>query len=1284
MQSTHPSPQQLVDLALDRLEPEARDRLQTHVSACATCQAFLTQIPPETLTSLRETSVPPRHTAEQSISSAQVQRATTPAFAARPQTETPAPGGPSRPLSPPADLRADDSLPLELRQQTKYRIVRLLGRGGMGSVYEAHHERMDRRQALKVINTELVDNPEALLRFEEEIKAVAKLDHPNIARAYDAESFGSLQTIVMEFVPGQTLHEFLKKRGRLSVVEACRCVRQACLGLQHAHERGIVHRDLKPQNLMLARDSGVVKILDFGLAKIVSENKALRGLTKANMTMGTYEYSAPEQALDAARADIRADIYSLGCTIYYLIAGVLPFDYNSGYDTDAKLLLAHQNETPRPLCEVRPETPRELSELVDRMLAKNPADRPQTPGDVAKALLPFAKGATTGPTPEKKVDPGRAEASAETRHGAGTLGPRARTTSPSAGATTKWSLNWPPNVPRNRLIAAGVAAALFGLVLFAVLIKMRTPDGTLVVELLDPEATVQVLNAQGKLLIEQKAGAEKVEISVVPGKGKLRVVKNGVELLAQEFSLVSGGRETIKARFVPPVASAAPIVKTEPLPLPAASAVGSMPLTVHRGPEEIVSVPKPQAIFPPATQAGGPDTDLLRLIDPKRDAVAGEWKCDGKTLITGAGVRDRLEIPFEAPAEYRLTMVAYCRSHREGLQLGLVAGSVQVLAILDGWSKTGTCLGTIDGRDGIQFASETHCGSVLRDGEQNVIKCEVRANRISVDCNGTRVIDWTGAFNRLSLDPLWRVNHAKYLFIGSWETHFEISKLELSPLWAENAPGTVDASSGRASVPETPSSPDRRPPAGPKGDASPAGPPAEPPAAPVVAAPPPSQPEEPAPHGGNLPIPDEASQERARKLAKEAFGDELSNAKSSSEKQTLAKKLIQQAAEAKKDPAAQYVLLELARGTAVEAGDGAGSFDAIDKLADLFQIDSFAMKQQTLAGFAKTARSPAAHKAVAEKALAVMEEANRGGDLDVAGQLGKIALAEALNAHEKELAQRVRDRVKEAERAAEESVAVEAAVNTLKEKPDDPDANATVGRHKCLAEGKWDAGLPMLAKGSDNALKDLAAKDLQRPAKADDQVAMGDAWWDWGAKEEGGVKKQAQGRAGYWYQVALPEATGLVKTKIDKRLAEAHASHSGSTRDGLLSLSPEDQTVVSDKHSWNVRVTYPKHLAAIQPTTHGRASKGFGPTGAATNRTVNSSETINIKADFVEFKGDAVTLLVTQDSHGAPRGANEKRAEYLAGRRYTFPLSAFCDGDKKLLKELKDSGRQDKESVHKE
>ena len=554
MQSTHPSPRQLAALALGRLKPDARDRLQAHVATCASCETFLAQTPPETLKSLLQQSVPPRNTADQPTSSFQREHVTNPAIDMSPQARAPSAGEPSRGLPPPAD--GDDSIPRELRQQTKYRIVRLLGRGGMGSVYEVHHERMDRRQALKVINPELVDNPQALSRFEEEIKAVAKLDHPNIARAYDAESFGPLQAIVMEFVAGQTLHEFLKKRGRLSVMEACRCVRQACLGLQHAHERGIVHRDLKPQNLMLTQDTGIIKILDFGLAKVVSENKAARGLTKTNMTMGTYEYTAPEQALDAARADIRADIYSLGCTLYYLIAGVLPFACNS----DVQLLLAHQNETPRPLCEVCPETPRELSDLVDRMLAKNPADRPQTPGEVATALLPFAKGEI--PAGQIKAP---AESLAKVRPNALPSGPKAKQpVSPRplagkgqgvrarrAGVLTRALAAIPPRFrTRGWFVAAG-GAAFAGVVLLGMLIMMRTPDGTLIVEVSDPDATVQVLNAQGKVLIERKAGSEKVEISVVPSKGKLCVNEKGFELFSKEFSLASGGREIIRAKLVP-------------------------------------------------------------------------------------------------------------------------------------------------------------------------------------------------------------------------------------------------------------------------------------------------------------------------------------------------------------------------------------------------------------------------------------------------------------------------------------------------------------------------------------------------------------------------------------------------------------------------------------------------------------------------------------------------------------------------------------------------------------
>jgi len=678
-QSTHPSPRQLAALALGKLTPEARDRLQAHVSACATCQAFLSQTPPEKLNSLLQQSAQPRNSAEQSTPSAQRQRPTNPALAMLPQARALA-SEPSPQAPPPADIAPDESIPLELREQTKYRIVRLLGRGGMGSVYEVHHQRMDRRQALKVINPELVDNPQALLRFEQELKAVAKLDHPNIARAYDAETFGSLQAIVMEFVPGQTLHEFLKKRGRLSVKEACRCVRQACLGLQHAHERGLVHRDLKPQNLMLTQDSGIIKILDFGLAKVVSENKAAQGLTKTNMTMGTYEYSAPEQAIDAASADIRADIYSLGCTIYYLIAGVLPFDYHS----DAKLLLAHQNEVPRPLGEVCPETPQGLSDLVDRMLAKSPMDRPQTPAEVAKALLPFAKGesAPVSPLPpavlgsmgegqgvRAGVDPGLADLFAEvqqdTRHSSPKTKKRPPATKPPVPLLPSWLFDRLPNKPRDRLLVASGAAAFFALVLFGVLFTMRTSDGTLVVEISDPDTTLQVLDAQGKLRIEQKAGAEKVEISVVPGKGRLRVLKNDVELYTKEFTLVSGGRETIYGRLetLPGNRTAERLVGSGRNPPTAAI---NSPLTGSET-EKVVEGPAQGAASRPSVEGVSPNrprpaAKIKVLIITGDDVAVHQWKETTSALRKILVYSGRFEVAVSedlTPLDSAATLKAY-------------------------------------------------------------------------------------------------------------------------------------------------------------------------------------------------------------------------------------------------------------------------------------------------------------------------------------------------------------------------------------------------------------------------------------------------------------------------------------------------------------------------------------------------------------------------------------------------------------------------------------------------
>jgi serine/threonine protein kinase len=278
-----------------------------------------------------------------------------------------------------------------------YKIVKHLGRGGMGDVYLVHNQTMDRHEVLKVIQPALISQPEARERFQQEVRNAARLHHPNIVTAYSCLPVGDGLAFAMEYVPGRDLHAVVRANGPLSVVAACHYIRQAALGLQHAHERGMVHRDVKPHNLMLGQDGNkpVIKVLDFGLAKSVDAGSYDRGLTGTNQMMGTPEYVAPEQILDAAKADIRADVYSLGCTLYHLLAGHSPFAGLSLYET----LEAHHFREPAPLPSLRTDVPVDLDAVVRKMMAKAPAERYQTPGEVAQALTPFLKSAKGSKAP---------------------------------------------------------------------------------------------------------------------------------------------------------------------------------------------------------------------------------------------------------------------------------------------------------------------------------------------------------------------------------------------------------------------------------------------------------------------------------------------------------------------------------------------------------------------------------------------------------------------------------------------------------------------------------------------------------------------------------------------------------------------------------------------------------------------------------------------------------------------------------------------------------------------
>lgn len=268
-----------------------------------------------------------------------------------------------------------------------YQLEEQIGHGGMGTVYRAVNLAMDRVEAIKLMLTDREPRADSVLRFKQEIRAVAKLrPHPNIVMAYNAGEARGLQYLAMEFVSGWDFANIGQCCGTLPIPVACECIRQAALGLDQVHEHGMVHRDIKPSNLMLTKE-GVVKLLDLGLARL-REGQLEEQLTRESVPMGTVEYMAPEQADNPHAVDIRADLYSLGCSLFKLLCGTSPFGQTT--KSVVQILKAHANIKPPRVRDHRPEVPIELDELVDQLLRKPPSDRPQTPREVLIALEPFA------------------------------------------------------------------------------------------------------------------------------------------------------------------------------------------------------------------------------------------------------------------------------------------------------------------------------------------------------------------------------------------------------------------------------------------------------------------------------------------------------------------------------------------------------------------------------------------------------------------------------------------------------------------------------------------------------------------------------------------------------------------------------------------------------------------------------------------------------------------------------------------------------------------------------
>ena len=499
----------------------------------------------------------------------------------------------------------------------EYTILDEVGAGGMGRVFKARHRTMERIVAIKVLSSRTMDLPEAVSRFRQEVKAAAQLMHPNIVTAHDAGECNGVHYLVMEYVEGSDLAKVVKEQGPVPVAQSVDYATQTAQGLEYAHDRGIIHRDIKPANL-LVDTGGTVKISDLGLARLAQvagqdQTESCQPLTSSQHVMGTCDFMSPEQVSDAHSADRPADIYSLGCTLHFLLTGRPPYRRETVMDT----LLAHREAEIPSLREACPDVPETLDAIFQKMLAKTQEDRQQSMTEVIAELKqclvpePVPVAAPTpapsedlaAPSAESQMDVEAADTASEewSRATEPSISPEERPPEPRAESTSSDSYDGPPRPskqedteestgseahrtsesedrrglahfaesseqkvpvplpanglrarPRSKrpLIAAACAvAALLVAVAFGVVFMLKTSEGTIIVEVDQPDAQVSIND--GEFTITTPGDAQPVKVRLEKGEHALTVSKGGFETQTKQFTIRSRGQEVVRVRLVP-------------------------------------------------------------------------------------------------------------------------------------------------------------------------------------------------------------------------------------------------------------------------------------------------------------------------------------------------------------------------------------------------------------------------------------------------------------------------------------------------------------------------------------------------------------------------------------------------------------------------------------------------------------------------------------------------------------------------------------------------------------
>lgn len=497
--------------------------------------------------------------------------------------------------------------PSEFKTLRDFRIIEKVGQGGMGAVYKAVHQRMQRTVALKVLPSGMIGDQSAIARFNREMSVLGQLNHPNIVQAFDAGDHDGQHYLAMEFIDGQDLATVLRKHRRLSITNACLAVSQVASALQYAHEKGFVHRDIKPSNLMLAEVVGadgkpqaIVKVLDLGLARvfeqtIVDPDKPTAELTSAGQIMGTLDYMAPEQGTDSHQVDIRTDIYSLGATLYKLLTGETPFAEHAAKAPMQRLMAMATLEIPR-VSSKRPDIPEKLATVVHRMLEKDPERRFQTPVELLRALEEFTSGANLlalmRPELQDATDVEQSQASTKAYP----------LPASSGGGRT--------HAGRRGLAMLGGFSAFILLSAILVLttrhgrIEVTSPDGTLPADLkvavsnggdsveilqADNQWSARVVN--GEYQLQLTGGDDKFEIK----ESKLTVSRMGKTVVVVELRKADAVAAA-KSNTLPDMSDARPKMSDSKDLVPATKGVPSSPPTGSAG-DSVARKPNPEKPF---------------------------------------------------------------------------------------------------------------------------------------------------------------------------------------------------------------------------------------------------------------------------------------------------------------------------------------------------------------------------------------------------------------------------------------------------------------------------------------------------------------------------------------------------------------------------------------------------------------------------------------------------------------------------------------------------------------